>query len=151
LLPEENKDDKHPPKPMKVPETEEFDDESINEPWRTPNFVAKQKSSQKFLFTVKPGGIAGYLGAYSVGSLQHFGLPLTIDINLASLCSTSSYVDIKAKTDTYVGFLPAQALERILEKRPIVLLTLAKRLISMLSPLGMYGFSASSYLILTRI
>lgn len=52
------------------------------------------------------------------------------------MCNTASYVDIKAKTDTYVGFLPSHALERLLEKRPIVLLTLAKRLISMLSPLG---------------
>ena len=55
----------------------------------------------------------------------------------ASLCSTPSYVDIQAKTDTYVGFLPAKALERLVEKRPIVQLTLAKRLISLLSPLGM--------------
>jgi lysophospholipid hydrolase len=54
----------------------------------------------------------------------------------ASLCSTASYVDIRAKTDTYVGFLPSHALERLLEKRPIVLLTLARRLISLLSPLG---------------
>ncbi|KAH9050541.1 patatin-domain-containing protein [Lactarius hengduanensis] len=66
------------------------------------------------LFTVKPGGIAGYL---------------------ASLSSAASYVDIVAKTDTYVGFLPHHALERLLEKQPIVLLTLAKRLISLLSPL----------------
>ncbi|TFY82853.1 hypothetical protein EWM64_g1159 [Hericium alpestre] len=66
------------------------------------------------LFTVKPGGIAGYL---------------------ASLSNTASYVDIVAKTNTYVGFLPHHALERLLEKQPIVLLTLAKRLISLLSPL----------------
>ncbi|KAG5643133.1 hypothetical protein DXG03_001523 [Asterophora parasitica] len=72
------------------------------------------KPQQKLLFTVKPGGIAGYL---------------------SSLCNTASYVDITAKTDTYVGFLSSNALERLLEKRPIVLLTLAKRLISMLSPL----------------
>ncbi|KAF9055952.1 hypothetical protein BJ165DRAFT_1429740 [Panaeolus papilionaceus] len=72
---------------------------------------------RKLLFTVKPGGIAGYL---------------------ASLCNTASYVDITAKTDTYVGFLPLPALERILEKKPIVLLTLAKRLISMLSPLVLH-------------
>lgn len=78
---------------------------------------------EKWLFTVKPGGIAGYL---------------------ASLCNTASYVNIKAKTDTFVGFLPADALERLLEKRPIVLLTLAKRLISMLSPLG--KISNSHYL-----
>ncbi|KAI0274950.1 patatin-domain-containing protein [Gloeopeniophorella convolvens] len=69
---------------------------------------------QRPLFTVKPGGIAGYL---------------------ASLSNAASYVDIVAKTDTYVGFLPHHALERLLEKQPIVLLTLAKRLISLLSPL----------------
>lgn len=54
----------------------------------------------------------------------------------ASLCQIASYVDIVAKTDTYVGFLPSPALDRLLEKRPIVLLTLAKRLISLLSPIG---------------
>ncbi|KAG8894238.1 phosphatidylcholine and lysophosphatidylcholine phospholipase, partial [Tulasnella sp. 403] len=68
----------------------------------------------KYLFTVKPGGIAGYL---------------------ASLTATPSYVDIKAKVDTYVGFLPHHAMERLIERRPIVLLTLSKRLISLLSPL----------------
>ncbi|KAJ7070555.1 hypothetical protein C8F01DRAFT_1013282 [Mycena amicta] len=83
------------------------------EPWRTPG-AKKPPNRQKLLFTVKPGGIAGYL---------------------AALCNTASYVDIKAKTDVYVGFLPSHALERLLEKRPIVLLTLAKRLISLLSPL----------------
>ncbi|KAJ6601343.1 hypothetical protein DFH09DRAFT_1020718 [Mycena vulgaris] len=83
------------------------------EPWRTPG-VKNDTSKQKLLFTAKPGGIAGYL---------------------AALCNTASYVDIKAKTDAYVGFLPSHALERLLEKRPIVLLTLAKRLISLLSPL----------------
>ncbi|KLO11324.1 patatin-domain-containing protein [Schizopora paradoxa] len=71
----------------------------------------------KHLFTVKPGGIAGYL---------------------ASLCGIPSFVEITAKLDTYVGFLPYDALERLLEKRPIVLLTLAKRLISLLSPLVLH-------------
>jgi len=80
---------------------------------------------------VKPGGIAGYLG---VSFLVILFTLLTSWI--ASLCNTVSYVDIRAKTDTYVGLLPLPALERILEKRPIVLLTLAKRLISLLSPLG---------------
>ncbi|KAJ7922907.1 hypothetical protein B0H13DRAFT_1982259 [Mycena leptocephala] len=83
------------------------------EPWRTPG-VKREANRQKLLFTAKPGGIAGYL---------------------AALCNTASYVDIKAKTDAYVGFLPSHALERLLERRPIVLLTLAKRLISLLSPL----------------
>lgn len=69
------------------------------------------------LFTVKPGGIAGYL---------------------SSLCHTDSYVTITAKTDCFVGFLPNHALERILERKPIVLLTLAKRLMSLLSPLVLH-------------
>ncbi|KAJ6623144.1 hypothetical protein B0H10DRAFT_1873583 [Mycena sp. CBHHK59/15] len=86
------------------------------EPWRTPG-VKSDTNRQKLLFTVKPGGIA-----------PNYSL-------LAALCNSASYVDIKAKTDTYVGFLPSHALERLLEKRPIVLLTLAKRLISLLSPL----------------
>ncbi|KAG8959437.1 phosphatidylcholine and lysophosphatidylcholine phospholipase [Tulasnella sp. 408] len=71
----------------------------------------------KHLFTVKPGGIAGYL---------------------ASLSGTPSYVEIKAKVDTYVGFLPHHAMERLIERRPIVLLTLSKRLISLLSPLVLH-------------
>lgn len=99
--------------------------------WRSPG-APTQNPQQKLLFTVKPGGIAGYLGLF------HLFLDISCNSNwhLASLCNTASYVDIKAKTDTYVGFLPLPALERILEKRPIVLLTLAKRLISMLSPLS---------------
>ncbi|CAE6536205.1 unnamed protein product [Rhizoctonia solani] len=76
-----------------------------------------QPKPSKHLFTVKTGGIAGYL---------------------ASLTGTPSYVDIRAKTDVYVGFLPSHALERLLERRPIVLLTLAKRLISLLSPLVLH-------------
>lgn len=90
------------------------------------------KPQQKLLFTVKPGGIAGYLGEHPLSLCCFQYLPYSI----ASLCNTVSYVDIRAKTDTYVGLLPLPALERILEKRPIVLLTLAKRLISLLSPLG---------------
>ncbi|KZT38510.1 patatin-domain-containing protein [Sistotremastrum suecicum HHB10207 ss-3] len=73
------------------------------------------------LFTVKRGGIAGYLSALS---------------------GIASYVDIKAKTDTYVGFLPSHAMDKLLEKNPIVLLTLAKRLISLLSPLVLHIDSA---------
>ena len=64
----------------------------------------------------------------------------------ASLCGIPSFVEITAKLDTYVGFLPYDALERLLEKRPIVLLTLAKRLISLLSPLGeKYTFMFATY------
>ena len=75
---------------------------------------ARRRDQPKPIFTVGRGGIAGYL---------------------SSLLGSASYVDIKARTDTYVGFLPASALERMMEKKPIVLLTLSKRLLSLLSPL----------------
>ncbi|CAB4406693.1 unnamed protein product [Rhizophagus irregularis] len=68
----------------------------------------------KSLFMIKPGGLAGYLAALT-------GFP--------------SFVNIRASTDTYVGFLPKQSLNRLMEKNPNVLLTLAKRLITLLSPL----------------
>lgn len=75
---------------------------------------ASGDGEQEFLFEVKPGGIAGYL---------------------ASLGSSESYTTIRAKTDCYVGLLPHKSFEALLERRPIVLLTLAKRLTSVLSPL----------------
>ena len=56
---------------------------------------------------VKPGGLAGYIGSVS---------------------SYRSYIDVVAKTDVYVGFLPRSALERIVDRYPIILLTMAKRL-----------------------
>lgn len=68
----------------------------------------------KSLYLVKPGGIAGYQ---------------------AGIGNYRSFVDVRAKTDVLVGFLPRASLERIMEKKPIVLLTMAKRLISLLSPL----------------
>ncbi|PWW72225.1 patatin-domain-containing protein [Tuber magnatum] len=66
---------------------------------------------RKSLFMVKPGGIAGYIGSVS---------------------SYRSFIDVTAKTDVYVGFLPRAALERIVERHPVVLLTMAKRLTSLL-------------------
>ena len=59
------------------------------------------------LFMVKPGGLAGYVG---------------------SISGYRSFIDVRAKTDVYVGFLPREALERIIDKYPVLLLTLAKRL-----------------------
>ncbi|GAA6055892.1 hypothetical protein JCM3770_002347 [Rhodotorula araucariae] len=88
-----------------------------------PVHAAKPKSIP--LFTVRPGGIAGYLSSLS-------GFP--------------SYVDITSKTECYVGFLPAKALERIMDRKPIVLLTLAKRLISLLSPLVLHIDSALDWM-----
>ncbi|KAK3049172.1 phosphatidylcholine and lysophosphatidylcholine phospholipase [Extremus antarcticus] len=71
----------------------------------------KRKQSRKSLFLIKPGGLAGYLGTIS---------------------SWRSFIDVTAKTDVYVGFLPRMAIERIVERHPIVLLTMAKRLTTLL-------------------
>lgn len=71
----------------------------------------KKKRSRKSLFMTKPGGLAGYLGTVS---------------------SNRSFVDVTAKTDVYVGFLPRASIERIVERYPVVLLTMAKRLTTLL-------------------
>src|SRR3569833_3460914 len=60
---------------------------------------------------IKPGGLAGYIGTVS---------------------SYRSFIDVVAKTDVYVGFLPRASLERIVDRHPIVLLSMAKRLTSIL-------------------
>ncbi|KAI1486893.1 hypothetical protein F5X96DRAFT_190773 [Biscogniauxia mediterranea] len=69
------------------------------------------RSSRRRVGLVKPGGIAGYVGTVS---------------------SYRSFIDVVAKTDVYVGFIPSSTLEKIVEKYPIVLLTMAKRLTSLL-------------------
>lgn len=71
----------------------------------------RKKKGHKSLFLTKPGGLAGYLGTVS---------------------SYRSFIDVTAKTDVYVGFLPRNSIEKIVEKYPIVLLTMAKRLTSLL-------------------
>lgn len=60
---------------------------------------------------IKPGGLAGYVGTIS---------------------SYRSFIEVVAKTDVYVGFLPLAAIERIVDRYPIVLLTMAKRLANLL-------------------
>ncbi|KAF2200708.1 patatin-domain-containing protein [Delitschia confertaspora ATCC 74209] len=71
----------------------------------------KKKKSRKSLFLTKPGGLAGYLGTVS---------------------SYRSFIDVTAKTDVYVGFLPRASIERIVDRYPVVLLTMAKRLTTLL-------------------
>ncbi|KAK4542550.1 phosphatidylcholine and lysophosphatidylcholine phospholipase [Oleoguttula mirabilis] len=71
----------------------------------------RKKQGRKSLFLIKPGGLAGYLGTVS---------------------SYRSFINVTAKTDVYVGFLPRLAIEKIVERYPIVLLTMAKRLTSLL-------------------
>ncbi|EMC93099.1 hypothetical protein BAUCODRAFT_273535 [Baudoinia panamericana UAMH 10762] len=75
---------------------------------------ARSTANKQSLFLIKPGGLAGYLGTVS---------------------SYRSFIDVTAKTDVYVGFLPRNAVEKIVERYPIVLLTMAKRLTSLLPKL----------------
>ncbi|KAK0388598.1 hypothetical protein NLU13_4841 [Sarocladium strictum] len=67
----------------------------------------RHNESRRSIGLVKPGGLAGYIGSVS---------------------SYRSFIDVVAKTDVYVGFLPRTSLERIVDRYPIVLLTMAKRL-----------------------
>ncbi|KAJ4300407.1 phosphatidylcholine and lysophosphatidylcholine phospholipase [Collariella sp. IMI 366227] len=71
----------------------------------------KPKSGRRSVALIKPGGLAGYIGTIS---------------------SYRSFIDVVAKTDVYVGFLPLSSIERIVDKYPIVLLTMAKRLTNLL-------------------
>jgi predicted acylesterase/phospholipase RssA/CRP-like cAMP-binding protein len=84
---------------------------SCNSSVRGKSKDGRQHQAQKSLFLIKPGGIAGYIGTIS---------------------SYRSFTDVTAKTDVHVGFLPRASLERFADKYPIVLLTMAKRLTSLL-------------------
>ncbi|KAK0637237.1 hypothetical protein B0T17DRAFT_504602 [Bombardia bombarda] len=76
-----------------------------------PDGRKKPKLGRQSVALIKPGGLAGYIGTIS---------------------SYRSFIDVVAKTDVYVGFLPRASIERIVDKYPIVLLTMAKRLTSLL-------------------
>ncbi|KAF8941471.1 Neuropathy target esterase [Dissophora ornata] len=69
------------------------------------------------LFSIQAGGLAGYLSALS-------GYP--------------SFVTISARTNAYVGYLSKASLDRLMERNPTVLLTLAKRLITLVSPIVLH-------------
>jgi len=70
-----------------------------------------RRQVRKSLFLTKPGGLAGYVG---------------------TVASQRSFMDVTAKTDVYVGFLPKAAVEKVVDRYPVVLMTLAKRLTSLL-------------------
>lgn len=71
----------------------------------------QESNNRRSVALVKPGGLAGYIG---------------------SISSYRSFIDVVAKTDVYVGFLPRASLDRIVDRFPIVLLTMAKRLTNIL-------------------
>ncbi|KAI9346047.1 hypothetical protein DFJ73DRAFT_626410 [Zopfochytrium polystomum] len=76
-----------------------------------------RKKKGKSAFLIRPGSLAGYLSA---------------------LTGAVSFATIRAKTDAQVGFLPKPALDKWVERYPNVLLTLAKRLVTQLSPLVLH-------------
>ncbi|KAI0457671.1 patatin-like phospholipase [Xylaria acuta] len=86
---------------------------SSNDPNHTRKNLDGKRSAlpRRRVGLVKPGGIAGYISTVS---------------------SYRSFIDVVAKTDVYVGFIPRATLEKIVERYPIVLLTMAKRLTSLL-------------------
>ncbi|KAK4126267.1 patatin-domain-containing protein [Parathielavia appendiculata] len=71
----------------------------------------RPKTTRRSVALVKPGGLAGYVGTIS---------------------SYRSFIEVVAKTDVYAGFLPLTSIERIVDRYPIVLLTMAKRLTNLL-------------------
>lgn len=73
----------------------------------------KSKRTNRVLFNIEEGGIAGYL---------------------TSLVNYRSFVGLKAKTDVVVGFLPNDVLERLCDKYFLIYLRLAENLTSLLSP-----------------
>ncbi|KAG1473868.1 hypothetical protein G6F56_000700 [Rhizopus delemar] len=73
-----------------------------------------RERAKKPIFIIRPGGISGYMDALT-------GFP--------------SFVEIKAKTDAYVGYITKKHLDRIIDKNPTVMLKLAKQLVGHVSPL----------------
>ncbi|KAJ3300010.1 phosphatidylcholine and lysophosphatidylcholine phospholipase [Borealophlyctis nickersoniae] len=79
--------------------------------------TATHRGQRRSLFLIRPGGLAGYL---------------------AAVTGHSSFVTIRAKTDVQVGFMSKAVLDRYIDNHPSILLCLAKRLISQLSPLVLH-------------
>jgi lysophospholipid hydrolase len=80
-------------------------------------FMNDQKPVKKSkpIFVIQPGGVAGYLDALT-------GYP--------------SFVEVKAKIGTYVGFVSKKNLNRIVDRNPSVMFKLANELVRHISPLG---------------
>lgn len=75
--------------------------------------LSKNLRSTSRLFTVNVGGIAGYL---------------------SSLVGYKSFVNLIAKTDVYVGFLPVHTLEKLCDKYFFIYLRIAETLTTLLPP-----------------
>ncbi|EEB08938.1 lysophospholipase [Schizosaccharomyces japonicus yFS275] len=76
-------------------------------PDRISSSLSNEDSTRSFL--IKPGGLANYQSC------------------IANYCS---FVTVKARTDALVGFFPRSALDKIVEREPLVSLTIAKQMLS---------------------
>ncbi|AET37413.1 lysophospholipase Ecym_1163 [Eremothecium cymbalariae DBVPG len=74
---------------------------------------AEEDLVEHVLYTVKPGGIAGYL---------------------AAVIGFKSFVSLRAKTDLYVGFVALGVLEKLCDKYFMIYLRIAETLTNLLSP-----------------
>ncbi|ODV91408.1 hypothetical protein CANCADRAFT_32062 [Tortispora caseinolytica NRRL Y-17796] len=64
-------------------------------------------SEMETIYEVKPGGIAGYV---------------------STICSSTSLVDIHAKTDAYVGYIPKSVIEKIFDRYPTLVFGVISKL-----------------------
>jgi lysophospholipid hydrolase len=71
-------------------------------------------SGHRQQFFVRPGGVGGYMSAVT---------------------GHATYLGLEARTDVCVGFMAKHTLDRLIDRYPSVILTLARRLVSVLSPL----------------
>jgi lysophospholipid hydrolase len=99
--------------------------DSLSGQFLEPEITPNSSSSRQSLHLVRPGSLAGYFPAVS---------------------GFRSFVDVRAKSDVIVGFLPRASLERLVDKYPMLLLTLAKRLTSVLGRVILHIDFALEYL-----
>ncbi|ODV62023.1 lysophospholipase [Ascoidea rubescens DSM 1968] len=71
------------------------------------SYKDNSNGSDYFLYTIKPGGIGGYL---------------------SSVVGYKSFVTMKAKTDVYLGYLSKNSIEKLCEKYFMIYLSLARKL-----------------------
>ncbi|ODV94454.1 hypothetical protein PACTADRAFT_44793 [Pachysolen tannophilus NRRL Y-2460] len=73
--------------------------------------ISNGKIVKKQLYTIKPGGVAGYLG---------------------SVVGYRSFVTVKAHTNSYVGFIPKEVLDNFMDKYYVVQLLVARNILPLL-------------------
>jgi lysophospholipid hydrolase len=97
----------------------------------------------------RPAGLYFVIdGFLEVGTAEHSFLvtPGSFAAYLTAVGGFRSFFDIKAKSDVILGFLPRESLNRLVERYPVILLTLSRRLTSLLDRLILHIDFALEYL-----